>query len=87
VQPAGGTDPGRQIAALRTDSGDRFLAYTPGERSVSVAMSAVPKNCQARWLNPRTGAAHPAIGVVTATRIEFPTPEPGDWFLELKSAQ
>ena len=87
AQPANGADPARQIVALRTDSGDWFLAYTPGERSVSVALGAVPKNCQARWLNPRTGAAHSAIGVVTAARIEFPTPEPGDWFLELKSGK
>lgn len=83
VAQPGGTDASRRIAALRSDTGDLLLAYTPGERSVAVALSAVPKGCRARWLNPRTGAVHAAVGVVSAQRIDFPTPEPGDWFLEL----
>lgn len=87
VQPAGNTDPGRQIVALTTGNGDLLLAYTPGERSVSVSMQALPKNPKARWLNPRTGAAHSAIGVVSASRIEFPSPEPGDWFLEVNAGK
>jgi hypothetical protein len=87
VQPDGGRDPGRQIAALKTGNDDLLLAYTPGDRSVSVLLQAVPKNCKARWLDPRTGSSHAAIGVVSASRIEFPTPEPGDWFLELSAGK
>jgi hypothetical protein len=87
VQPDGGRDPGRQIAALKTGNNDLLLAYTPGERSVSVLLQAVPKSCKARWLDPRTGLSRAAIGVVSSSRIEFPTPEPGDWFLELSAGK
>jgi hypothetical protein len=87
LQPAGNTDPGRQIVALTTGNGDLLLAYTPGERSISVMIQALPKNPKARWLNPRTGKSHAAIGVVSDARIEFPSPEPGDWLLEVKAGK
>ena len=77
--------PAAHISAARTTTGDQALIYSPSERRISVLLKEIPVDAVPEWINPRTGARSPGIGVVTEQTCEFPTPAEGDWVLTLRS--
>jgi hypothetical protein len=48
-------------------------------------MDGMPTSPNVSWFNPRTGEKSPAVGVVTSTTCQFPSPSEGDWILFMKS--
>jgi hypothetical protein len=79
--------PGRFIAAGGTEARDLALVYTPEERTLEIAMEALPASPVVGWFNPRTGENSPAVAVVGGRTCQFPTPDPGDWVLVLKAGK
>jgi hypothetical protein len=86
VQP-GAAEPRRFIAAARSDREPFAVIYTPEDSSVEVRRSAVPSHLEAVWLDPRTGAHHPASPAPRSNSWQFTTPDAGDWILWLKFAK
>jgi hypothetical protein len=85
-QPGGGTA-ARFIAAAGTEAKDLTLVYVPEDRTVEVAMEAMPVSPSVNWFNPRDGQTSPAVAVVGAQSCQFPTPDAGDWLLMLKAGK
>jgi hypothetical protein len=63
------------------------VLYVPEERSVEVALGAIPRTPTTTWFNPRTGQSRPAIGKVGTSACQFATPAAGDWLLMLKAGK
>jgi hypothetical protein len=85
-----GDQPGRQwparfIASAGTREKDLGLAYVPEDRTVHIVSSALPSFPIVGWFNPRTGETNAAVAVVTEQTVQFPTPDPGDWVLVMRS--
>jgi hypothetical protein len=85
VNQPGKEAPRRFIAAARTDQKDLLVIYVPEDRTVEVKLDAMPPSPQVTWINPRTGEKSPAVGVVTTSTCQFPTPAEGDWLLLLQT--
>jgi hypothetical protein len=79
--------PQRFIAAARSESKDLTLAYSPEERTLEIAIDALPAAPIVNWFNPRTGEYSPAVAVVGGRSCQFPTPDPGDWVLIMKEGK
>jgi len=73
------------IAAARTDQKDLMIVYVPEDRTVEIKMDAMPPSPSVTWYNPRTGENSPAVGVVTTSTVQFPTPSEGDWIMLLRT--
>jgi len=73
------------IAAARTDQKDLMIVYVPEDRTVEIMMDAMPPSPSVTWYNPRTGENSPAVGVVTTSTVQFPTPSEGDWIMLLRT--
>jgi hypothetical protein len=86
VQP-GNEHPIRYIAAAQTETKDLSLFYVPAERTLEVALNALPPSPLLLWINPRTGESSTAVAVVGPQSIKFPTPDSGDWILLAKSSK
>lgn len=86
VQP-GTITPERFIVAAGTEAKDLSLVYVPEERTVEIALEALPPSPSVNWFNPRTGQNSPAVAVVGGRSCQFPTPEPGDWLLMMKAGK
>lgn len=71
-------DPARHVSALRSEAGDRAVAYLP----VGGALAIEPGRYRnGQWFDPRTGktiSARPAAGGT------FQAPDNQDWVLILK---
>ncbi len=80
-----GADAEQEIAAAGTESKNVTLLYLARARTVEVYLDAMPRSPAVTWLNPRTGRNTPAVAVVVSRTCQFPTPEPGDWLLVMKS--
>jgi hypothetical protein len=61
------------------------LVYVPEERSLDLALDALPPSPAVTWFNPRTGQSISAVGVVGSRSCQFPTPGAGDWLLVVKA--
>ncbi len=81
----GRESPRRHVAAAQTETRDLTLVYVPEERAVEVWNSQLPSQPVITWINPRTGQRSQAGGRIGGNTGEFPTPEPGDWLLQLKT--
>lgn len=81
VNQPGTQAPRRYIAAGRTYPNDLLVIYVPEDRTVEVKLDAMPPSPQVTWFNPRTGEKSPAVGVVTTSTCQFPSPAEGDWIL------
>ncbi len=81
VNQPGKQDPRKFIAAGRTYPNDLMVIYVPEDRTVEVKLDAMPPSPQVTWFNPRTGEKSPAVGVVTTSTCQFPSPAEGDWIL------
>lgn len=81
----GQNSPEKFVAAARSDQKDIMIVYVPEDRSVEIKLDALPPSPNVTWINPRTGEPSPAVGVVTQTTCQFPTPAEGDWLLLLRS--
>ena len=86
AQP-GTTSPRRYIAAAGTDAKDLVLVYVPEDRTVEILLDALPPSPNVSWFNPRTGETSPAVAVVGGRTCQFPTSDPGDWLLVMKSGK
>jgi hypothetical protein len=85
VNQPGLQSPLRYIAAEGTEARDLTVLYVPEERSVEVALGAIPQTPRTTWFNPRTGQTSPATGKAGASASQFATPAAGDWLLLLKA--
>jgi hypothetical protein len=83
VNQPGAQEPKRYIAAARSDNKDLLVLYVPEDRTVEVKLDMLPPSPNVSWYNPRTGETNTAVGVVTPTTVQFPTPAEGDWILQL----
>ncbi len=83
AQP-GAVKPARYIAAAGNEAKDLSLVYVPEDRTVEVALTALPSAPAVTWFNPRTGESSPAVAVVGGETCQFPTPDLGDWVLVMK---
>lgn len=83
VNQPGTQEPKRFIAAARTDQKDLLVLYVPEDRTVEVKLDMLPPSPNVSWYNPRTGETNTAVGVVTTSTVQFPTPSEGDWILQL----
>jgi len=86
AQP-GDTSPARYIAAAGTEAKDLGLVYVPEDRTLELALDALPPSPTVTWFNPRTGENSPAVAVVGGNSCQFPTPDAGDWLLLLKAGK
>jgi Protein of unknown function (DUF4038)/Putative collagen-binding domain of a collagenase len=86
VQP-GTMSPERFIVAAGTEAKDLSAVYVPQERTLEIALEALPASPSVTWFNPRTGQNSPAVAVVGGRSCQFPTPEPGDWLLVMKAGK
>ena len=86
VQP-GDQDPKRWIAAAGSEAKDCALVYVPEDRTLDLALEALPSSPNIIWFNPRTGEESPAAAVVGGNTCQFPTPEPGDWLLVIREGK
>ena len=64
-----------------------MLVYVPEDRTVEILLDALPPSPNVSWFNPRTGETSPAVAVVGGRTCQFPTPDPGDWLLVMKSGK
>jgi hypothetical protein len=69
--------------AVRTESKDLVIVYTPENQPVVFSPAAVPDRSSAEWLNPRTGENRPASIPAGSDAMKFTPPEAGDWLLVL----
>ena len=81
------TSPRRFIAAAGTEANTFSLVYVPEDRTLEVALPALPHSPSVNWFNPRTAENNPAVAVVGGSACQFPTPDPGDWLLVLKAGK
>lgn len=86
VQP-GDQSPQRFIAAAATDPNTLSVAYVPEDRTLELALDALPPSPKVSWFNPRTGGSKPAVAVVGGRACQFPTPGPGDWALLIRAGK
>ena len=87
VSQPGQDSPRRFIAAAATDSKGLCFVYVPEERTLELLLKALPLSPTVSWFNPRTGANNPAVAVVSESSCQFPTPDPGDWLLQIKAGK
>ncbi len=87
VNQPGKENPRRFMAAGRTDQKDLLVIYVPEDRTVEVKLDAMPPSPQVTWWNPRTGEKSAAVGVVTTSTCQFPSPAEGDWLLYMYTQQ
>jgi hypothetical protein len=87
VNQAGRRSPLRYIAAEGTEARDLTVLYVPQERTVEVALGAIPRMPTTTWFNPRTGQSRPAIGTFGPNACQFAAPGAGDWLLILKAGK
>jgi hypothetical protein len=80
----GNESPRRFIAAAGTSPNTLSLVYVPEDRTLNLALNALPQSPSVSWLNPRTGESNRAVAVVSGTSCQFPTPGPGDWLLVVR---
>jgi hypothetical protein len=83
----GSESPRRSIAAVSSEPNALSLVYVPEDRTLEVLLTALPPSPSVGWVNPRTGESNPAVAVVGGNSCQFPTPDPGDWLLQMKSAK
>jgi hypothetical protein len=83
----GNESPRRFIAAAGTDPNTLWLVYVPEDRTLAVALNALPQSPSVSWLSPRTGENNAAVAVAGSSSCQFPTPDPGDWLLVMKAGK
>jgi hypothetical protein len=76
-----------QVAAILAEPAKLAAVYIPKDRMIEIPLTAMPPSPKVSWLNPRTGKADPAVGVVGSSGCQFPTPDPGDWLLVFKTGK
>ena len=76
---------GRFVSVARSEEGEFAVAYVPQDRAVEVVLKQLPPRPQITWVNPRDGTRSPAVGVVTESALQLPTPAAGDWLLLIRS--
>jgi hypothetical protein len=88
-QPGTGVPTARRfIAAAASETNDLLVVYTPEDRIISLAPTAVPQGSTSTWFDPRTGARTPARPAKTdASSVTFETPAEGDWVLLIGGAR
>jgi hypothetical protein len=87
VNQPGASNPGRYVAAARTDKKDVMVVYIPEDRTIEIKLDALPPSPNITWFSPKTGEKSPAVAVVTANTCQFPTPAEGDWILLMTSGK
>jgi hypothetical protein len=86
VQP-GNASAEKFVAAAGTEAKDFTVVYDSQERALEIVLDAMPSAPKVTWFNPRTGQSSPAVAVVGGNSCQFPTPEPGDWVLQIKTGK
>jgi hypothetical protein len=86
VQP-GGKEPWHAIVASAAEGRELAVVYVPEERTLELTLQALPASPVVHWFNPRTGEKTPAVAVVGGRTCQFPTPDPHDWVLLIKTAK
>jgi hypothetical protein len=74
------------VTVAASDDRDILVAYVPGT-AVQLNSAAVPPRHFAIWMNPRTGARQPAVGLVATGGVTYRTPGADDWVLLVKAAK
>jgi hypothetical protein len=77
----GDASPNRQIVAATKERRNLTIAYVPADRSLEIAVDALPSPPTVTWFNPRNDETSPAVAVVSGQTCQFPTPAEGDWLL------
>lgn len=75
----------RFVAIARSEEGEFAVAYVPSDRAIEVKLKELPPRPQITWINPRDGTRSPAVGVVSDTSLQLPTPAAGDWLLHIRA--
>jgi hypothetical protein len=83
----GEQSPQRFIAAVGSEPNTLAAVYVPEDRTLDLALAGLPPSPSVGWLNPRTGEGNVAVAVVGGNNCQFPTPEPGDWVLQMKAGK
>ena len=86
MQP-GQASPRRFIAAAGSEPNNLSVVYVPEDRTLELNLKSLPPSPAVSWLNPRTGEKNPAVAVVGERSCQFPTPDPGDWLLVMKTGK
>jgi len=85
VNQPGATNAAHYVAAARTDRKDLMIVYIPEDRTIEIKLDSLPPSPNITWVSPKTGERSPAVAVVTANTVQFPTPAEGDWILLMTS--
>lgn len=85
VKQPGNESAERFVAIARSEEGNFAVAYVPQDRAIEVQLKQLPPRPQITWINPRDGTRSPAVGVVTETALQLPTPAAGDWLLHIRA--
>jgi hypothetical protein len=85
AEQPGKSSPAKQIVAAKSEAGDVVVIYTPEEGILKLTSQALPKDFDARWIDPRSGAKREITEVTSDGSIrQFKTPGEGDWLLWIK---
>jgi hypothetical protein len=74
---------GQQNVAAVSESKDAGMVYVVQARTLEVPLDLLPPSPRVTWVNPRSGETSPAVAVVVGQACQFPTPEAGDWVLQI----
>jgi hypothetical protein len=73
------------VPAARTTNGNVALLYSPVEQELTLDLSSFRVMVTATWLDPRTGARHPAGRYPARPATTLQVPAGGDWLLLLQN--
>jgi len=75
---------GKTILASYSVEGDLAVVYTPGDRLIWLDLSAMQTHLEADWFSPRTGQVLPTDIAASGSKIQFHSPDEGDWILLIR---
>jgi hypothetical protein len=79
--------PGQFITAAGTEDHTLSVVYVPLVRTLDLLQDGLTRSPSTSWFNPRTGEYSPAVAVAGGRSSQFPTPDTGDWLLEVKAGK
>jgi len=83
----GKQSPGRFITAAGTENHSLSVVYVPQDRTLDLFQDRLPRSPSISWFNPRTGEDSAAVAIAGGRSSQFPTPDTGDWLLEVKAGK
>jgi hypothetical protein len=83
----GHQSPGRFITAAGTENHTLSVVYVPQDRTLDLSQDGLLRSPSISWFNPRTGEDSAAVAIAGGRSSQFPTPDTGDWLLEVKAGK